>query len=173
MTMTVTVDGAATTAPSAASAATDAQDNSIAFRGVTVAYRNAVVLADFNLTIEPGEFAALLGPSGSGKTTALRAVAGFVRPTSGSVSIGAADVTAVPPYARGIGMVVQNYALFPHMTVAENVAFGLRARRAARALIGERIRECLAMVSMAQYAERYPRQLSGGQQQRVAIARAL
>jgi 2-aminoethylphosphonate transport system ATP-binding protein len=167
------VNGAATAVPSTAHLASEGQGNRIAFHGVTVAYRNTVVLDNFSLIIEPGELVALLGPSGSGKTTALRSVAGFVRPVSGSVSIGDEDVTTMPPYARGIGMVVQNYALFPHMTVAENVAFGLRARGAARALIEERIRECLAMVDMGQYAKRYPRQLSGGQQQRVAIARAL
>jgi 2-aminoethylphosphonate transport system ATP-binding protein len=168
-----TADGTTAVAPSAVNVASAGQGNRIAFDRVTVAYRNTVVLENFSLIIEPGEFAALLGPSGSGKTTALRSVAGFVRPVTGSVSIGDEDVTTMPPYARGIGMVVQNYALFPHMTVAENVAFGLRARGAARALIEQRIRECLAMVDMGQYAKRYPRQLSGGQQQRVAIARAL
>ena len=173
MSIPIAVDRAATAAPSTAYAASEGQGNRIAFDRVTVAYRNTVVLENFSLTIEPGEFAALLGPSGSGKTTALRSVAGFVRPVSGRVSIGDEDVTTMPPHARGIGMVVQNYALFPHMTVAENVAFGLRARGAQRTLIEERIRECLAMVDMGKYAKRYPRQLSGGQQQRVAIARAL
>jgi 2-aminoethylphosphonate transport system ATP-binding protein len=173
MSIATAMDRTATAAPSTAHVVPEGQGNRIAFDRVTVAYRNTVVLDNFSLIIEPGEFAALLGPSGSGKTTALRSVAGFVRPVSGSVSIGDEDVTTMPPYARGIGMVVQNYALFPHMTVAENVAFGLRARGAARVLIEERIRECLAMVDMSQYAKRYPRQLSGGQQQRVAIARAL
>ena len=173
MGISMAADGAATAAPSMAHVTSEGEGNRIAFDRVTVAYRNTIVLENFSLIIEPGEFAALLGPSGSGKTTALRSVAGFVRPVSGRVSIGDEDVTTMPPYARGIGMVVQNYALFPHMTVAENVAFGLRARGAARALIKERIRECLAMVDMGQYAKRYPRELSGGQQQRVAIARAL
>ncbi len=125
------------------------------------------------LTIEPGEIMALIGPSGSGKTTAFRAVAGFVRPASGRDLIGGADVTELPPYARSIAMVVQNYALFPHMRVAENVAFGLRARRAAEAIVTAAGRECLRMVGMPEYAKRFPRELSGGQQQRVAIARAL
>ena len=116
---------------------------------------------------------ALIGPSGSGKTTALRAVAGFVRPVAGRVRIGRTDVTDLPPYARDIGVVVQNYALFPHMRVADNVAFGLRARKEPAGGIAGRVAECLAMVGMAQYARRYPRELSGGQQQRVAIARAL
>jgi 2-aminoethylphosphonate transport system ATP-binding protein len=140
---------------------------------VTVAYKGAVALDALNLEVAPGEIMALIGPSGCGKTTALRAVAGFVRPAAGRVRIGETDVTDLPPHARGIGMVVQNYALFPHMTVADNVAFGLRARRAAATLIAERVRDCLGLVGMAGFAERFPRQLSGGQQQRVAIARAL
>jgi 2-aminoethylphosphonate transport system ATP-binding protein len=145
----------------------------IGFEGVSVAYRGTTVLEDFSLRVPPGEIVALIGPSGSGKTTALRAVAGFVRPVQGRVRIGDRDVTALPPYARDIGMVVQNYALFPHMRVEENVAFGLRARRSPEALVAERIEECLRMVGMLDFARRYPRELSGGQQQRVAIARAL
>src|SRR5262249_55716504 len=132
-----------------------------------------VVLDDLTLTVEPGEVLALLGPSGSGKTTALRVVAGFTRPVSGRVRIGSEDVTEGPPYRRGLGLVVQNYALFSHISVVENVAFGLRARGEARPLIEERIGECLELVGMKEYRDRYPRQLSGGQQQRVAIARAL
>jgi 2-aminoethylphosphonate transport system ATP-binding protein len=145
----------------------------IGFHGVTVAYKGAVALADLNLRAHPGEILAIIGPSGCGKTTALRAVAGFVRPTAGRIHIGETDVTDLPPYARDIGMVVQNYALFPHMRVDENVAFGLRARRAPDALLRERVAESLRMVGMADFATRFPRQLSGGQQQRVAIARAL
>ena len=161
------------TAPSFASCEMRESGNSIGFQHVSVAYRGTTVLADFTLTVEPGEIVALLGPSGSGKTTALRAVAGFVRPIHGRVLIGETDVVGLPPYARGIGMVVQNYALFPHMTVFENVAFGLRARQADKALVAERVATSLAMVGMEAYRARYPRQLSGGQQQRVAIARAL
>ncbi|MFD5845877.1 ABC transporter ATP-binding protein [Streptomyces chartreusis] len=148
----------------------------IRFDSVTVAYDGNVVLDSLDLTVEPGEVMALLGPSGSGKTTALRAVAGFVRPASGRVFLGGRDVTGLPPYARGIGMVVQQYALFPHMRVEENVAFGLKARRnpkVPRAEIRTRVAEALEMTGMAGYARRYPRELSGGQQQRVAIARAL
>jgi 2-aminoethylphosphonate transport system ATP-binding protein len=145
----------------------------IGFHGVTVAYKGAVALADLDLHVHPGEIMAIIGPSGCGKTTALRAVAGFVRPTAGRIRIGETDVTHLPPHARDIGMVVQNYALFPHMRVDENVAFGLRARHAPDALIRERVAESLRMVGMGDYAQRYPRQLSGGQQQRVAIARAL
>ncbi|WP_406000619.1 ABC transporter ATP-binding protein [Streptomyces sp. NBC_00829] len=145
----------------------------IRFEGVSVAYGKNVVLDSLDLTVEPGEVMALLGPSGSGKTTALRAVAGFVRPVSGRVFIGGSDVTGLPPYRRGIGMVVQQYALFPHMKVSENVAFGLRAQKAPKRDIPARVAEALEMTGMAAYADRHPRELSGGQQQRVAIARAL
>ncbi|MFF8601614.1 ABC transporter ATP-binding protein [Streptomyces sp. NPDC015232] len=148
----------------------------IRFDGVTVRYGGHTVLDSLDLTVEPGEVMALLGPSGSGKTTALRAVAGFVRPAAGRVLIGDRDVTALPPYLRGIGMVVQQYALFPHMRVEDNVAFGLKARRdpkVPKAEIPGRVAEALEMTGMSAYARRYPRELSGGQQQRVAIARAL
>ncbi|WP_406402150.1 ABC transporter ATP-binding protein [Streptomyces sp. NBC_00879] len=145
----------------------------IRFEDVSVAYGKNLVLDSLDLTVEPGEVMALLGPSGSGKTTALRAVAGFVRPVSGRVFIGDRDVTALPPHRRGIGMVVQQYALFPHMRVAENVAFGLKAQKAPKTEIPARVADALEMTGMAAYARRYPRELSGGQQQRVAIARAL
>jgi 2-aminoethylphosphonate transport system ATP-binding protein len=145
----------------------------IGFEAVTVAYRGNAVLRDLSLTVEPGEILAVIGPSGSGKTTALRAVAGFVRPARGRIRIGQRDVTDLPPHARGLGMVVQNYALFPHMRVEENVAFGLRARRTPDETVRERVQECLRMVGMTDFMGRYPRELSGGQQQRVAIARAL
>ena len=151
----------------------------IRFENVTVAYNGTVVLDSFSLDVAPGEVVALLGPSGSGKTTALRAVAGFVRAASGRVYAGGRDVTDLPPYKRGLGMVVQQYALFPHMRVEQNVAFGLkaqnswRARRVAKSTIPGRVAEALRMTGIAQYAKRYPRELSGGQQQRVAIARAL
>ncbi|MFE9607072.1 ABC transporter ATP-binding protein [Streptomyces sp. NPDC006012] len=145
----------------------------IRFDSVSVAYDGNVVLDSFDLTVAPGEVMALLGPSGSGKTTALRAVAGFVRPTSGRVFLGDRDVTDLPPHRRGIGMVVQQYALFPHLRVADNVAFGLKARKAAKDEIRTRVAEALELTGMAAYARRYPRELSGGQQQRVAIARAL
>jgi 2-aminoethylphosphonate transport system ATP-binding protein len=155
----------------AAQGASDA--HGIRFDDVSVAYGEQVVLESLTLAVKPGEIVALIGPSGSGKTTALRAVAGFVRPARGRIFIGTRDVTDLAPHARNIGMVVQNYALFPHMRAEENVAFGLRARGAAADVIRERVPECLRMVGMAQYARRYPRELSGGQQQRVAIARAL
>lgn len=145
----------------------------IQFADVSVSYGGLTVLSGLNLTVHPGEIVALIGPSGSGKTTALRAVAGFVRPSRGRILIGDRDVTDLPPYARRIGMVVQNYALFPHMRVADNVAFGLHAQGVERRLIAGRVAECLDMVGMGRYAQRLPRELSGGQQQRVAIARAI
>ncbi|WP_028811625.1 ABC transporter ATP-binding protein [Streptomyces flavidovirens] len=145
----------------------------IRFDNVSVAYGGNTVLDSLDLTVEPGEVMALLGPSGSGKTTALRAVAGFVQPVSGRVFIGERDVTRLPPYRRGIGMVVQQYALFPHLRVEDNVAFGLKAQKAVKDEIPGRVAEALDMTGMASYAKRYPRELSGGQQQRVAIARAL
>ncbi|MBN8948964.1 MAG: 2-aminoethylphosphonate ABC transport system ATP-binding subunit PhnT [Rhizobium sp. 60-20] len=166
----------ANTKPSESGRPTEASAASakrIAFENVSVAYNGLTVLDSLNLTVNPGEIVALIGPSGSGKTTALRAVAGFVRPSGGRIMIGDRDVTNLAPYDRDIGMVVQNYALFPHMRVEENVAFGLRARRVSEEIIRARVPEALAMVGMAAYAKRYPRQLSGGQQQRVAIARAI
>lgn len=147
--------------------------SNVHFDRVSVAYGAHVVLHPLTLDIAPGEILAMIGPSGSGKTTALRAVAGFVRPASGRIRIGATDVTDLPPYERGLGMVVQNYALFPHMRVEDNVAFGLRAQGADKSLIAERVKDALATVGMFTFSRRYPRELSGGQQQRVAIARAL
>ncbi len=155
------------------SAAPASGASGITFDRVCVAYGRHVVIESLSLSVEPGEIMALIGPSGSAKTTALRAVAGFVRPAAGRVWVGDRDVTDLPPHARNIGMVVQNYALFPHMRVDENVAFGLRARRAPEDVVRQRVAECLRMVGMQAFIHRYPRQLSGGQQQRIAIARAL
>ncbi|HYF06418.1 MAG TPA: ABC transporter ATP-binding protein [Acetobacteraceae bacterium] len=126
-----------------------------------------------DLEVAEGEFVALLGPSGCGKTTTLRMVAGFVEPTEGRVVIAGRDVTRTPPHARDTGMVFQSYALFPHMTVAQNVAFGLEMRKVARAEREARVAEALRLVRLDGLADRLPRQLSGGQQQRVALARAL
>jgi 2-aminoethylphosphonate transport system ATP-binding protein len=149
----------------------------ITFDRVGVAYgrgkKATNALIDFNLRVAAGETVALLGPSGSGKSTALNALAGFVRPTSGRVWLAGRDVTDLPPARRGIGVVLQSYALFPHMRVADNVAFGLKAQRVPRGEIGTRVAEALDMVGMAAYGKRLPRELSGGQQQRIAIARAL
>ncbi|MYS79658.1 ABC transporter ATP-binding protein [Embleya scabrispora] len=145
----------------------------IGIQDLTVRYGSVVALEGLSLEVARGETVALLGPSGSGKSTALKAVAGFLRPASGRITLAGRDVTYEPPNKRGIGVVVQNYALFPHMRVADNVAFGLKARRVPRAEVTRRVTEALDMVGMASYARRYPRELSGGQQQRVAIARAL
>ncbi|WP_084509292.1 ABC transporter ATP-binding protein [Nocardia pseudovaccinii] len=161
----------------AAELTTTAIEPAIVFDRVGVSYgrgrKTTVALTDFNLRVAAGETVALLGPSGSGKSTALEALAGFVRPTSGAVRLAGRDVTDLSPAKRGIGVVVQSYALFPHMRVHDNVAFGLKAHRVPRKEIDGRVAEALAMVGMAAYAKRLPRELSGGQQQRVAIARAL
>ena len=145
----------------------------ITLDSLRVSYHGNVVLKPLSLTIEPGEVLALIGPSGSGKTTVLRAIAGFVQPAGGRILIGDTDVTQLPPYKRGLAMVVQNYALFPHMKVEDNVAFGLRAQKQPRGLIAERVTEALKIVGMADYATRYPHQLSGGMSQRVMIAMAI
>ena len=126
-----------------------------------------------SIAIEPGELFFLLGPSGCGKTTLLRCIAGFYQPDGGTIRIGDEDVTQLPPYRRDTGMVFQNYALWPHMTVAENVAFGLEMRRLPRAEIRRRVADALERVHMSDRAKVRPNQLSGGQQQRVALARAL
>ncbi|WP_426435948.1 ABC transporter ATP-binding protein [Bradyrhizobium genosp. P] len=131
------------------------------------------VVDDFSLVVGKGEFISFLGPSGCGKTTTLQMIAGFLDPSRGAIRLEGKDLTAVPPAKRGLGIVFQSYALFPHMTAAENVAFGLEMRRVSRAECAERVRAALAMVGLAGYEERYPRRMSGGQQQRVALARAL
>ena len=131
------------------------------------------VLRDCDLEVVKGEVMTLLGPSGCGKTTLLRTIAGFVVPDAGSVSIGGRDVTPIPPNRRSVGMVFQHYALFPHMTVFANVAYGLRIRRLGRGEIERRVRTALELVELTGLAERWPAQLSGGQQQRVALARVL
>jgi putative spermidine/putrescine transport system ATP-binding protein len=131
------------------------------------------VVDDFSLAVGKGEFVSFLGPSGCGKTTTLQMIAGFLDPSRGAIRLEGRDLTAVQPAKRGLGIVFQSYALFPHMTAAENVAFGLEMRRVPRAERDERVRATLAMVGLAGYEDRYPRRMSGGQQQRVALARAL
>ncbi|MFJ9989331.1 ABC transporter ATP-binding protein [Pseudomonas putida] len=126
-----------------------------------------------NLAIEQGEFVSLLGPSGCGKTTTLQMIAGFVDVSSGRILLDGRDITHAKPSSRGLGVVFQSYALFPHMTVADNVAFGLRMRKQPEAEIRRKVTEVLALVRLDRHAERYPRELSGGQRQRVALARAL
>src|SRR5882757_5064782 len=136
-------------------------------------YGDQVAVAGVTLDVTDGEFLVLLGPSGCGKTTTLRMIAGFVEPSGGAARIGGIDVTYLAPWHRNTGMVFQSYALFPHMTVMENIAFGLEMRKLAKAEITGRAREALRLVRLEGYADRLPRQLSGGQQQRVALARAL
>ncbi len=142
-------------------------------KGLTKRFGETLAVNSISLTISDGEFVSLLGPSGCGKTTTLRMIAGFEEVTSGTIAFDGQDVVSVPAEKRDIGMVFQNYALFPHMTVAENLAFGLEMRRIGRAEIARRTAEVLDMVQLTGLADRYPRQLSGGQQQRVALARAL
>ncbi|GAA3175390.1 ABC transporter ATP-binding protein [Blastococcus jejuensis] len=140
---------------------------------LTRRYGSVVALDRLDLDISGGEFLALLGPSGCGKTTALRAIAGFDRPDEGRVLLDGRDITGTPANKRDMGMVFQAYSLFPNLTVADNVAFGLRVRRRGRAERSGRARELLELVGLADRGDRYPHQLSGGQQQRVALARAL
>jgi iron(III) transport system ATP-binding protein len=142
-------------------------------RNVSLAYGATKVLHDVSVTVEPGEFFALLGPSGSGKSTLLRLIAGFNQAQYGQVLVGGEDVSRVPPWKRDIGMVFQNYALWPHMTVAQNVAFGLEERRFPRDAVRAKVEAALELVGLGAYAGRRPGQLSGGQQQRVALARTI
>ena len=146
---------------------------SIEFQSIVKRFGETVALDHVSLRIEPGELFFLLGPSGCGKTTLLRALAGFNEPDEGRVLLDGADITALPPHRRDTGMVFQSYALWPHLTVAENVAFGLEMRKVPRAEIRRRVAEALDVVRMGEQAARKPNQLSGGQQQRVALARAL
>jgi ABC-type Fe3+/spermidine/putrescine transport system ATPase subunit len=146
---------------------------SIQVKQLTKRFGSVVALHGLDLTINPGELFFLLGPSGCGKTTLLRSIAGFYIPDEGQILFGDEDVTRLAPHKRNTGMMFQSYALWPHMTVAENVAFGLEERKVAAAEITQRVGEALASVRMEQYAARKPNQLSGGQQQRVALARAL
>src|SRR3954466_10516339 len=140
---------------------------------LTKRYGDFHAVRDVSLSVADGEFLVLLGPSGCGKTTTLRMVAGFIEPTSGHVKLGGGDVTLLPPWKRNTGMVFQSYALFPHLTVAQNVAFGLEMRKVPKPDRDKRVEEALALVRLGGYGARLPRQLSGGQQQRVALARAL
>jgi putative spermidine/putrescine transport system ATP-binding protein len=142
-------------------------------RSISKIFGDAVAVDELSFRIEPGEFVCILGPSGCGKTTTLRMIAGFERPDRGRILIDGQDFTDVPPQRRNIGMVFQSYALFPHMTVAQNVAFGLEMRRMAGGDVRAAVDDALALVRLGELSARYPNQLSGGQQQRVALARAL
>jgi putative spermidine/putrescine transport system ATP-binding protein len=151
-----------------------ANDVLVSFRGVQKSYDGEnLIVKDLNLDIRKGEFLTLLGPSGSGKTTSLMMLAGFETPTAGEILLDGRSLNRLPPHKRDIGMVFQNYALFPHMTVAENLAFPLSVRGLSRTDSAERVKKALAMVQLDSFRNRYPGQLSGGQQQRVALARAL
>jgi iron(III) transport system ATP-binding protein len=145
----------------------------LSIENISLAYGDHRVLNDISLEIRPGEFFALLGPSGCGKTTLLRLIAGFAQADRGRVRIDGQDISRLPPWRRDVGMVFQNYALWPHMSVARNVAFGLEERRLPRGEITRHVGEALALVGMSALAERKPSQLSGGQQQRVALARTV
>jgi putative spermidine/putrescine transport system ATP-binding protein len=153
---------------------TTVTDPCVAFRKVQKTYDGErLIVRDLNLDIRRGEFLTLLGPSGSGKTTCLMMLAGFETPTSGEIRLGKQVINKVPPHERNIGMVFQNYALFPHMTVAENLRFPLSVRKLPAADIDAKVKKALEMVRLEGFASRYPQQLSGGQQQRIALARAL
>jgi putative spermidine/putrescine transport system ATP-binding protein len=145
----------------------------LALDRLTKSYDGALAVHELSLEVEQGEFIALLGPSGCGKTTTLQMIAGFVEPTGGRIMLEGRDLTAMKPAQRGLGVVFQSYALFPHMTAAENVAFGLEMQGVEKAERARRVTEALALVGLSALAERYPRRMSGGQQQRVALARAL
>ena len=150
-----------------------ARRGAIELVSLTKHYGEETVVDRVALSIAAGEFFSLLGPSGSGKTTTLMMVAGFVRPDGGAIRLDGEDIAAVPPQKRGFGMVFQNYAIFPHLSVFENIAFPLRARHWVKDAVGERVRWALELVRLSRYGDRQPHQLSGGQQQRVALARAI
>jgi len=145
----------------------------VQLRGLVKEFEDSVAVAGIDLHIAAGEFFSLLGPSGCGKTTTLRMIAGFERPTAGEILLDGADLARVPPHRRNVHTVFQNYALFPHMNVYDNIAFGLRRRRVPKAELDARVQESIRLVELSGLARRRPNQLSGGQQQRVALARAL
>ena len=160
-------------APAAPASDTGNPTGGVELAGVTKTYGDAVAVDDLTLSVQPGEFLSLLGPSGCGKTTTLRMIAGFEHPDSGGISISGRSVLGLPPHKREVNTVFQAYALFPHMTVAENVAYGLQQRRVPKAEQRERVAEALDMVQLRRFADRKPTMLSGGQQQRIALSRAL
>src|SRR5579871_5678812 len=149
------------------------RDSAVEVQGVSKRFGATLALDAVSLSVRAGEFLSLLGPSGCGKTTLLRIIAGFESPTTGRVSIDGVDVTERPAYARPTNMIFQHLALFPHMTVRENIAFGLKMKRRPQAEIDRRVGEALQLVQLGAYGGRLPEELSGGQRQRVAMARAL
>ncbi|MBS1674071.1 MAG: ABC transporter ATP-binding protein [Actinobacteria bacterium] len=156
-----------------AQSTTDAPTGGVELSGVTKYYGEATAVDQLSLSIRPGEFLSLLGPSGCGKTTTLRMIAGFEHPDAGDIRLSGRSVLGLPPHKREVNTVFQAYALFPHMTVAENVAYGLQQRKVPKAEQRERVAEALDMVQLRRFADRKPTQLSGGQQQRIALSRAL
>ncbi len=160
-------------APPAAAGDPAAAAAAVHVSGLRKRYGDVVALAGVDLVIRAGEFFTLLGPSGSGKTTLLRLIAGFERPDGGRIELGGSDVTGVPPYSRNVNTVFQDYALFPHMTVWQNIEYGLRVRRVPKASRREQVDRALDMVRLPGLGDRRPAQLSGGQRQRVALARAI
>src|SRR5436189_2280721 len=150
-----------------------AGNGSVQLIGVTKRFGTVTAVDALDILVHPGEFLSLLGPSGCGKTTTLRMLAGFEDPDEGQIRISGTAVQGLPPHRRNVNTVFQNYALFPHMTAAENVAYGLRQKKVEKAEIGRRIGEALEMVKMSRLSARRPREMSGGQQQRIALARAL
>ena len=159
-------------APSRLKAEPDARP-ALVLRSLTKQFGDVMAVDGVDLEVRPGEFVTLLGPSGSGKTTTLRMIAGFTHQTGGSIEIEGIDMGGVPAYRRDVGMIFQNYALFPHMTAAQNIAFPLEMRHVPRSEIKRRVDDALALVRLGGFGTRYPRQLSGGQQQRIAFARAV
>jgi len=152
---------------------TTTRSHSVRLDSITHRFTDFTAVSDINLTVAGGELVALLGPSGCGKSTLLRIISGFIRQSEGHVLFDDTPVDHLAPGARGVGIVFQNYALFPHMTIAENVAYGLQAHKWPRGKVAPRVAEMLDLVHMGEFAERKPRQLSGGQQQRIALARCL
>lgn len=145
----------------------------LSISNVTKKFGDTVVVDNFNLDIEKGEFVSFLGPSGCGKTTTLRMVAGFETPTSGNILLDGNDITDKAPNQRNVGMIFQSYALFPNMTVAQNIGFGLTVRKLEKEVIKQRVDEMISLINLEKHANKFPYQLSGGQQQRVSLARAL
>ncbi|MDY0910268.1 ABC transporter ATP-binding protein [Microbacterium sp. CFBP9034] len=168
--MTTATD--AETAPATTPGSTESR-GAVLLEGITKRYGDQLAVDDLSLTIQPGEFISLLGPSGCGKTTTLRMIAGFEHPDAGDIKVSGRSVLNAPPYRRDVNTVFQAYALFPHFSVAENVAYGLQQRRTPKSEIREKVTNALDLVQMRRFGDRKPTQLSGGQQQRVALARAL
>jgi len=168
----VTTATDAGTAPAANPVSTEDR-GAVLLDGITKRYGDQFAVDDLSLTIQPGEFISLLGPSGCGKTTTLRMIAGFEQPDAGDIKVSGRSVRGVPPYRRDVNTVFQAYALFPHLSVAENVAYGLQQRRTPKSEIREKVSQALDLVQMRRFGDRKPTQLSGGQQQRIALARAL